>query len=191
MVARVPHRLIGAFAFFAWLHLALYVYPLPPQAAAQFQVTLPHDSGAEPSVDRANDAKLQKDGVPNRDLEVEFWFNWITNILLLGIGVFVSILAYRNYRHWKIALLLPSLYICYVTLFPVGADIVERGGLVPWLELWSNVSRSLIEKGDTKWLPSSIYNFFVWPSYHVAIVLMVFYCLYRSRYGGDTREKSV
>lgn len=188
--ARGTQKLIAVCALFVWLHLALSIYPLPPQAAAEFEASLQHDSATKTPSDAGSRAKPPKGAVRDRDLEVEFWFNWITNAILLLVGVCASVLTYRNYRHWKVALLLPSIYIGYVTISPIVVDIIERGGLIPWFELWRSVSLSLMGKGETRLLVSSIYNFFVWPLYHVAIVLVVSYVWLRGSYGGRQRRES-
>ncbi len=102
-------KLIGLFAILGWTQLLWGLYPLPPEAAANFLAS-------------TNEG-------PNPELEAEFWVQWAKSIFLLLAGLTAGFLAYRDVRIWKASVLLTSSIVAVPGLYHIGRNIWTLGGL--------------------------------------------------------------
>jgi hypothetical protein len=141
------HKLIGLFALFVWLHTVFLLYPLPPDHAAQL---LPD--------------------APAGDVLPGLWRTWIEGLVLFALGIFVSVMAYRNIRYWKPAILLTSGFLVFENLIAIVADILSRGSLSYWFDLWITVTGNMIDRGQTGSALATLYHLFLWPAYHLFLV---------------------
>lgn len=144
---RRSHKLIGLFALFVWLHTVFLLYPLPPDRAAQL---LPD--------------------TPVGDVLPGLWLTWIEGLVLFVLGILVSVMAYRNIRYWKPAILLTSGFLVFENIVVIVSDMLSRGSLSYWFELWVTVTGNMIDRGQTGSALATLYRLFLWPAYHLLLV---------------------
>jgi len=100
----------------------------------------------------------------------DLWRTWIEGLILLVVGITVSVMAYRDFRFWKPAILLSSGFVALENLTSIVSDILSRDSLSYWLQLWATVTGNMIDRGQMSTALSTLYQLFVWPAYHLLLV---------------------
>ena len=100
----------------AWLPLLIFLYPLPPEAARQFQAEI-HQSWPDKAAS-STPSQSQLDMFTSA-----LWEVWIQNLLWAVVGVAIGFMAWRGYRYWQwLALGMSIIYLAFVALQYVFMD---------------------------------------------------------------------
>jgi len=170
-------KALGTLVLLVWLQLLPGMYPLPSQRTAEF-AAMAHET-------KQSDAYFESRGidtsdvVPKRteqqlaeDLQAAYWGMWVETAFFAVVGTLAAVMTYRGTRYWKLAVLLTSGFTAYVSIKPIVLDIAEKG-FSHWLKVWEIVIVDMVREGETSSAVSSAYHLFIWPSYHVLLVLVV------------------
>jgi len=182
------------FLVLAWLPLIVFLFPLPPQAAKQLQNELHGARTSEQSsVTDATKESLKQQG-PQVELDMftsVLWDKWMQDLGLLAVGLFVGVMAWREYRHWQWFAL--GMSIAYLSLVVLRYVLMERP--VPDSALFFETSNHflrvmqanlrLVEVGISNgslmrpaWV---IYREIVMPIFQVAVLVWLLWLYQRSK----------
>jgi hypothetical protein len=107
---------------------------------------------------------------------------WRQSLGFALVGLTASALAYRAIRLWWIAILVTSGTILLINIPPLVSNIIDSPSFSHWLDVWFTVFGRWIDQGKTGKVAWSVYNFFVYPSYHLVLVIgTVIYPIFHMR----------
>ena len=117
----------------AWLPLAVFLFPLPPQSAQQLATQIHGPQGTEQSSASSNKGDVKRQ-LTREELDMmtsALWVRWIQTLGLLALGVLVGVLAWGGYRHWKAFAF--GMSLLYLALVAYRYVAVERAVPDSWL----------------------------------------------------------
>ena len=81
----MSETIIRRLLLLVWLPVAIFLFPLPPQAADQLWSEMIGSRAAAPA-----------------EIVSELWVVWTERLVLLVLGISVGILAWNRQRHWRL-----------------------------------------------------------------------------------------
>ena len=66
--------------------------------------------------------------------------------------------------------MLSSGFVVIGNFTSIVSDILSRGSLSNWLDLWVTVTGNMIDRGQMSTARYTLYHLFVWPVYHLLLV---------------------